>query len=502
MSDDSNLVLVCAARGRDGQLAAQLLTRHGLRAAEVESIEELIPRIAEVGCAVVTAESLTRQSRAALGKALAQQPPWSDFPIVLFAPRGADRAEEALEAVSLLGNLTILERPVHSGTLVSAVVAALRGRRRQYEAREAIHRRDQFLAMLGHELRNPLASIMLALETLPPANGGGSKQLAIIERQAHHLHRLVDDLLDVARVTSGKVRLQKAPVDLHDVVQRCVHSAELAASARHIKLRTELTRERLCVDGDLVRLEEVFNNLLSNAIKYSPEGAMVELVTRREGAECVVIVRDTGIGIRPDMLERVFELFAQVDATIDRSQGGLGIGLTLVKALVELHGGTIKAASEGIGHGSEFSVRLPRVAQPEPARDRPAPATSAAPVKIVVVDDNEDGRYLLRCLCELQGHEVIEAADGLEGVARTVEASPDIAFVDIGLPGIDGYEVARRVRENANGSSPYLVALSGYGSAEHVTRAMEAGFDEHISKPIQLDQLLRVVQTARSRTTP
>ncbi len=492
MSDDSDLVLVCAVRGRDGELAAQLLNRHGLRAAEVQSIDAMIPRIAEVGAAVITAESLTRHTRAALGKALAQQPPWSDFPIVLFAPRGADRAEEALEAVSLLGNLTILERPVHSGTLVSAVVAALRGRRRQYEAREAIHRRDQFLAMLGHELRNPLASIMLALETLPPAHGGGSKQLAIIERQAHHLHRLVDDLLDVARVTSGKVRLQTAPVDLHDVVQRCANSAELAASARHIKLRTDLTRERLCVDGDLVRLEEVFNNLLSNALKYSPDGASVEIVTRREGGECVVIVRDTGIGIRPDMLERVFELFAQVDATIDRSQGGLGIGLTLVRALVDLHGGSIHAHSDGLGRGSTFTVRFPALEQPMPAAEPAGAFAVPRQLRVVLVDDNLDVLEMTKELLETLGCTVVTAPDGPSGLAQLLADSPDIAFVDIGLPGIDGYEIARRVRDRSR-TSPTLVAMTGYGQPEDRQRALAAGFDHHLTKPVTASALKRAL---------
>ncbi len=360
MSPAPELVLVWAPRGRDGTLACELLKRTGIAADTCATVGELIARMNTVGCAVITAEALDRTARDALAAALTEQPPWSDFPIVLFAPRGVDRADEALAAVKLLGNVAILERPVHSGTLVSAVVSALRGRRRQYEARDAIHRRDEFLAMLGHELRNPLAAIMLALETSPALpTDPGAKQRTIIDRQARHLTRLVDDLLDVARVTSGKVRLQREPIDLNDVAQRCIHGAELAARTRSISLHGSYASAPLMVDGDLVRLEEILNNLIGNAIKYSPAHARVEVRTSSEPGWCVVDIVDTGIGIAPEMLGRVFDLFAQAESSLERSQGGLGIGLTLVHSLVELHGGTIAAQSLGIGHGSRFTVRLP-----------------------------------------------------------------------------------------------------------------------------------------------
>ncbi len=368
-------------------------------------------------------------------------------------------------------------------------------------------RKDEFLAMLAHELRNPLATLQMGLPILerhPPRDELEQKTLSAMRRQTALLTQLVDDLLDTARVTQGRIELQRAKLDLGRLVRTvCEGMRERVFQPRGQQLVIDAPDEAVIVDGDAGRLEQILTNLLDNASKYSDRGTTITTTVSATARHAEVSVRDRGAGIDPVVLPTMFELFAQAPTTLARSAGGLGIGLTLVKALVELHGGTINAASAGLGHGSEFSVRLPRVASQEQATDRDAPASStAAPIKIVVVDDNEDGRYLLRCLCELQGHEVIEAADGLEGVERTLESVPDIAFVDIGLPGIDGYEVARRVRERVDGTSPYLVALSGYGSAEHVTRAMEAGFDEHIAKPIQLDQLLRVVETARTRTTP
>jgi signal transduction histidine kinase/ActR/RegA family two-component response regulator len=485
VTTNPELVLVWAPRGRDGALASQLLNCAGLVAEECRSIDEVIAQMASIGCVVFTSEALAG-SRDQLAAALASQPPWSDFPIVLFAPRGADRADEALEAVRLLGNVTILDRPVHSGTLVSAVVAALRGRRRQYEAREAIHRRDQFLAMLGHELRNPLAAIVLALETMPPlAVDPAAKQRLIIDRQARHLARLVDDLLDVARVTSGKVRLQREPIDLNEVVERCIHGAELAARTRSIELRQSLAPGTLIVDGDVLRLEEVFSNLIGNAMKYSPSGARIDLRTSRNAGRCTVEVSDRGIGIAPDMLERVFDLFAQADASLDRSQGGLGVGLTLVRSLVELHEGTVKATSAGLGHGSTFTVSIPASA-PSVRRSSGSHLTLVEPalaVNVVLVEDNSDLLEMTKDLLEHMGCVVSTASDGAAGLAQILAAPPDIAFIDIGLPGLDGYQIAHQVRAQLGGDL-FLVAMTGYGQPEDQQRTRDAGFDLHLTKPV------------------
>jgi signal transduction histidine kinase/ActR/RegA family two-component response regulator len=486
VTDTSELVVVWAPRGRDGALAVQLIERHGLQAAEVHGVDELVARIPEVGCAVITAEVLTETARGALLGALALQPPWSDFPFVLFSPRGVDRAGDALAAANVLGNVSVLERPVHSGELISALVSALRGRRRQYEAREAIRQRDQFLAMLGHELRNPLAAILLAIESLPPGDIGqpGDRQRAIIDRQAHHLARLVDDLLDVARVTSGKVRLQLEPLELTEVVQRCLHGAELAARSRSIELRLEPWPQPLPIDGDLVRLEEVFNNLIANALKYSPEGTRVTVTTRRDAARCIAEITDTGIGIAPEMLDRVFELFAQADVSLDRSQGGLGIGLTLVRSLVLLHRGSITARSPGLGHGSTFVVELPMSRAAPRARPAAHLAVVAPPrqLRVLLVEDNADLLELTRDLLELAGCEVTCACDGADGLARLLARAPDVAFVDLGLPKLDGYAVAARAR--AHGVTSYLVAMTGYGQLDDQERASKAGFDRHLTKPV------------------
>jgi signal transduction histidine kinase/CheY-like chemotaxis protein len=497
-SDAHDDVVVWAPRGRDGELAVRLIERHGLRATIVESVEALIARICDAGCAVVNAEVLTPPVREALAAALAMQPPWSDFPIVLVGPRGLDRADHALAAVQRLGNVSILERPVRGATMISALLAALRGRRRQYEARDAIQRRDQFLAMLGHELRNPLAAIMLAVETLP--KGDGARQRAILERQSRHLARLVDDLLDVARVTSGKIQLRTEPLDLTDLVSRCVQGAELAADARGIELRTHLASEPLPIDGDQIRIEEVFNNLIANALKYSPSGSRITVTTRRDGGRCIAEVTDTGVGISPDMIDRVFELFAQVNTSLDRSLGGLGIGLTLVRSLVELHGGTVRASSPGLGCGSTFVVELPaatRAARPAPPRLASVPEATRR--RVLLVEDNEDLLDMTRELLEGMSCEVATALDGRAGLEQLIARDPDVAFIDIGLPSMDGYAVATEAR--ARGVTTFLIAMTGYGQPGDQKRGHAAGFDLHLTKPVSV-QGLRDALAAATRRRP
>ena len=490
----SERILVWAPSGRDATVATALLAQNGLHAVACTNIAELVDQLPDVGCAVITAEVLDGPARERIREALAAQPAWSDFPIILFAPRGVDRATDANEATKLLGNVTILERPVLGRTLLSAVTAALRGRRRQYEGRDAIHRRDQFLAMLGHELRNPLAAILLASESLDGVAGEvGGKQRKIIDRQARHLARLVDDLLDVSRVTSGKITLQSAPIDVGEVILRCLQGAELAARQRRIQLRSNVGTTPLLVHGDLVRLEEIFNNLIGNALKYSPEGARVDVNARHEADTCVVEVIDTGIGLAPDMLDHVFDLFAQVDSTLDRAKGGLGIGLTLARSLVELHGGTIDVISKGLGCGTKFTVRLPAL-RAEPRRSTPTlslvPETTSR--RIVLVEDNADLLEVTKDLLEALGHTVTGALDGVRGIAAIVGERPDVALIDIGLPGIDGYTIAREVRRQLV-PPPLLVATTGYGQDIDRQRALEAGFDDHLTKPITPDTLARVI---------
>lgn len=489
---DELSVLVWAPRGRDTALAAQLLQLNGHTAIAVEDPEQIAELVGRAGCAIVTEEALQPEMRDILVEALRDQPAWSDFPLILFAPRGTGNFVEALRAASVLGNVTVLERPVQTRTLLSAVSAALRGRRRQYEARTAIQRRDEFLAMLGHELRNPLAAITLAIEDLGRQCGdAGARSREILQRQSHHLSRLVEDLLDVTRVTMGKITLKTTPLDLGKLLGRCVQGAQTGAQKRGTQLVFDGPQRGAIVDGDPVRLEEVFTNLLSNAIKYSPDNARVE-VRLRAGTTCVVDVVDQGVGITPEMLPRVFDLFAQADATLDRSAGGLGIGLTVVKSLVELHRGTVTATSAGKGRGSTFTVELPRSSQKYETTDDLAVAPAVSGLRVLVIDDNADVLELTSMALESEGCEVVTADNGLVGLELLRSRPFDVAFVDIGLPGIDGYEIARQSR--AAGIDARMVAVSGYGQDRDRKKALDAGFDLHLTKPVTVDQMVRATR--------
>jgi signal transduction histidine kinase/ActR/RegA family two-component response regulator len=483
-------ILVVAPRGRDAELTRALLEKHGLTVTIATSIEEVAGAVETAGCAVLTQEVLTAEHARVLAAALGHQAPWCDFPLIVLTNAGHRITDE-------LGYVTVLERPIGSDTLIAAVRAALRARRRQYEARAAIQQRDQFLAMLGHELRNPLGAIVLASEL---ARSGTPDQiesrLDMIARQSNHLARLVDDLLDVARVTSGKVQLRREAVDIDDVIRACIETLGERARSRGITLELA-TASGLVVEGDTVRLEQVVSNLLANAIKYSPRDRTVAVSSVRAGDACEIRVRDQGIGIEPAMLPRVFELFAQADGSLDRAEGGMGIGLTLVDRLVRLHGGEVRVASDGLGRGSEFIVRLPIGDRPvvtaSPAR--PA-ARSDVRVRVVLVEDNPDIRDMTAALLAEIGCDVEVAADGPAGVECIVEVRPDLALVDIGLPGIDGFEVARRVRA-AVAAPMLLVAVSGYSRDQDRVRATEAGFDMHLAKPLQIEALSRLVERSR-----
>jgi signal transduction histidine kinase/DNA-binding response OmpR family regulator len=419
-------------------------------------------------------------------------------------------------------------------------------RRSASELREADARKDEFLAMLGHELRNPLAPVLNAVKLMqqmseqaaPPdaspqrvgrravnergACGGAAvdelaerseafrcKQdplrcvLEAADRQIAHMTRLLDDLLDVSRIRNGKIELQRGPVELARVVLDAVHATEGAVRERGHQLELSLPEEPVAFLGDPVRLTQVVANLLNNAAKYTGSGGRIALRARREGGQIVLLVKDDGIGIAPEMLERIFEMFVQGEQTADRVRAGLGLGLTLVRNLVEMHGGTVVARSEGPGAGSEFEVRLPAepVPQlpegkqddgPEEGRgDGPSGKRTARPLEIVVVEDNADIRDTLKALLELKGHKVEEAGDGRSGVDLILSRCPSVALVDIGLPGLDGYHLARELR--ARPMSTRLVAMTGYGRPEDRRLALEAGFDAHLVKPVDFDDLTRLL---------
>ncbi|MFO0960404.1 MAG: PAS domain S-box protein [Isosphaeraceae bacterium] len=377
------------------------------------------------------------------------------------------------------------------------------------ELRDADRRKDEFLAMLAHELRNPLAPIRNGIEVLEMAEGDEeSRQWAceVIDRQVRHLTSLVDDLLDVSRITQGKITLHRSPLDVSAFVHAAVESSRPLISARGHHLQVDIGEGPLRVDGDATRLAQVVTNLLNNAAKYTPAGGHIRLSARRDGGRVAILVVDDGEGITPEMLPRVFELFAQADRSIDRSGGGLGIGLTLVKRLVEMHGGTVEARSEGPGRGSEFRVKLPLVAtRPGAEADRPGPAPPAEgdrPRRILLVDDNVDSAETLACLLGRLGHQVTLAHDGPSAIEAASASAPDLALLDIGLPGMDGYEVARRFRGDRARAGMQLVALTGYGSEADRRLSREAGFDDHLVKPVEFEALRRILARERGGDDP
>jgi signal transduction histidine kinase len=367
--------------------------------------------------------------------------------------------------------------------------------------REEKEQRNRFLAMLAHELRNPLAAIASALvvirrRRITAADRLAEQALRIAERQVKTQARLLDDLLDVSRIVLGKVTLRPEPADLVTVVREAVAASSSAAQARAQRLDVVLPEIEVIVLGDLVRLEQIVTNLIGNAIKYTPAGGRIEARLTTGPGEATLVVSDTGAGIDPELLPHVFDLFTQGDATRARSAGGLGIGLTVARHLVELHGGAIEARSGGKGRGASFEVRLPRqpaggASATETAGDARTP-TPLRSRRILVVDDNRDAREMLRAILELDGHHVQDAAGGAQGVKLAVEWSPDLALIDIGLPEVDGYEVARRIRRRL-GAAVRLIALTGYGDADARRLSGEAGFDAHVVKPVDPDVLSELI---------
>jgi len=363
------------------------------------------------------------------------------------------------------------------------------------EAVRANRGKDEFLAMLAHELRNPLAVIVNAIALIdgtPSLDAGAKRASGMVSRQADHLARLLDDLLDVARITSGRIELERKVVDLRAAVGFALETQRPQLDAKQQKLAVSLPSGPLSVLGDPVRLQQVLGNLVNNASKYTPAGGSIRVSLESQDGQAVLQVRDDGAGIPKDKLDSIFELFTQANPTLARTEGGLGIGLTLVRQILELHGGTVSAASEGLGEGAEFTVRLKladaTAADAPPLKDKPR----TTPLRVVVVEDQVDGREALAAYLERQGHEIRQAGTGQEGIDAALASPPDVVLVDIGLPDIDGYEVARRLRQSL-GRRVHLVALTGYGQPQDRTRAEEAGFDAHLVKPVDPPRLIETL---------
>jgi signal transduction histidine kinase/DNA-binding response OmpR family regulator len=393
--------------------------------------------------------------------------------------------------------------------LAGRAAIALDNARLYRDIQQADRHKNEFLSMLAHELRNPLAPIRNAVQILR-LRGSTDAELEqvrdLIDRQVQQLIRLVDDLLDISRITRGKIRLQTEAIDLAVVVARAVETNRPLIDGRRHELTVTLPAEPVRVEGDPVRLAQVLGNLLNNAAKYTEEGGSIWLTVERAGDEAMLRVRDTGVGIPEEMLGSVFDLFTQVDRTLDRSQGGLGIGLTLVRRLVEMHSGRVQVFSAGPGRGSEFVVRLPALVggrRPPPTGNGVVSSLArSGRARVLVVDDNRDAADSLALLLRLAGHEVCVAHDGPTAVALAADFGPQLVLLDIGLPGMDGYAVARRLRAQPNAHKTLLVALTGYGQEEDVRRSREAGFDHHLVKPADPEALATVFAALHLDATP
>ena len=361
------------------------------------------------------------------------------------------------------------------------------------DAVDASRHKDDFLAMLAHELRNPLAPILSAMQVIrrhPDNQDVVQRAREIVERQVRHQAQLLDDLLDVSRITRGLIKLRKGAIDARSAVAAAVEATRPVIDARSHTLSVILPDTPLRLEADPTRLTQMLTNLLDNAAKYTNPSGHIEVSAQHDSGHIVFRVRDTGIGVPQDMQTRIFDLFTQGDVPIARPLGGLGLGLSLVRSLTELHGGTVGVQSEGPGRGSEFTIRLP-AGTTESGNDTETASTGTAR-HVLVIEDNADAREMLRMALELDGHRVETAADGTSGVEAALQSTPDVVLVDIGLPGLDGYAVARRLRA-ALGHRVTLVALTGYGQTEDRRRTAEAGFDAHLVKPVDPDVLGRAL---------
>ena len=490
-------LLILAPVGRDAQLIVALLKEHAVECHTCRDMSEVLREYEAGAAAVLIAEEALMPERAAtLANLLARQPPWSDLPVLVLTGVGSDSAI-AGRALATLGNVTLLERPVRVAALGSAVRSALRARHRQYQARAYLlerdlmdRRKDEFLATLAHELRNPLAPIRNSIALLQNSDSIQPRVWEMMERQVGHMVRLVDDLMEVSRITRGKIALHRTSLDLGAAIGAAVESGRpLAEKAGHT-VSVNLPRQSLAVEGDAVRLAQVFANLLNNAIKYTDRGGRISVTARNEDDSAVITVTDSGVGIPAEALPNVFEMFMQVNTGDGRAQGGLGIGLTLVRSIVELHGGTVVARSAGLGRGSEFEVRLPLARKQETA----VPAGNGRRRlhdmrRVLVVDDNADAADSLGAVLQMLGADVRVAHDGKAALDAFGDFLPEAVLLDLGMPGMDGYEVARRIRARKDADKTILIALTGWGQDKDRDRSTAAGFHHHLVKPADIDVL-------------
>jgi signal transduction histidine kinase/ActR/RegA family two-component response regulator len=503
-------VLIWAA-ARDGALTRSFLSEAGFQAHACTDWNELTRELARgVGVLIIAGELLGKSVGEQLRSIFNAQPAWSDIPLIVVGGRAQTDADFA-ELVENLGNVSLLHRPLSVDTLCSTVSAALRARRRQYQVRELLHqreeadrRREEFLAMLAHELRNPLAPIRTGLEVLRVSDSKHviERMREVIERQVGNLSRMIDDLLDVSRITRGKIFLQREPLNVAHVIRQAIDGHARLAAEKGIALSLDIgPAEMLFVDADPTRLEQMLGNVLTNAIKFTPPRGSIHIAAGPEGKQVRISIKDSGIGIPPAMLGQVFELFAQTDRPLDRSQGGLGIGLTVVKSLAELHGGSVQALSEGEGCGTEIVIKLPALARDialpqEAGRDSDAKLDRSGRRRVLLIEDNRDAAEVLATYLRSLGHHVSVAYDGKTGMAAALRDRPDVVICDIGLPGVDGYELARVLRAEPALKRCLFVAVTGYGESRDRERGLEAGFQHYFTKPANPQEIARLLQVA------
>ena len=513
-SDDERVLLVAPTR-RDAEVTCSLLLKADVLCESYGTLLELADQVKHgVGALMLTDRALFDRDIEAILQVLEQQPPWSDVPVVILT-QGQQPSAGAMEVLRRLSNLTLLDRPTSTRSMISAVQAALRARRRQYQLRdqmqaqacaqqalrEADRRKDEFLATLAHELRNPLAPLSTGLQLM---NSGLDEQRAprvrhMMERQVHQLVRLINDLLDVSRIATGKVVLQRSCIDMRAVVESALESCQPAVVAAEHTLRVSLPDTAVWVMGDEARLEQVICNLVNNSCKYTAKRGNILVTLTQEGERAIAKVIDDGLGIPQDMLPMVFEMFTQIDRSLDRAQGGLGIGLSLVRSLMELHGGEVRAESAGERAGSTFTISLP-VAREEsleiPARVPAQTTVASQPLRVLIVDDNHDAADSLSLLLATRGHHTRTVYEGAAALDAAADFQPDTIFCDLGMPVISGFDVAARLRSDSRYPPSVLVAVTGWGTDQDKRRALEGGFDLHITKPIAIEDLDAVLLRA------
>lgn len=510
-----NRVLVFMPTGRDAALVCATLEKADVSAQPCADAKILEKEIAAgAGAVLMAEEGLQNGTLEHLIETFNRQPVWSDLPIVLFAGN-AQSSEKLLTTIDTRLNATIVERPIRVTMLISAVRGALRARQKQYQIRDLLNRleesdrqKDLFLATLSHELRTPLNSILGWIQllrgkadTIDPSHG-----LEVIERNAKAQSEIISDILFVSRIITGKLTLNLKPIDLIPVVEEAVEVLLPSVQAKNIYLNVVFDPKIKQIKGDHERLKQVFWNILSNAVKFTPPDGQINVRAFVSGAQIEIEISDSGAGIEPEFLPLIFERFSQADSSYTRKVGGLGLGLAIVRHLVEIHGGEVSVASEGLGRGAAFTVKLPALAaQTADFAANGNSGKSAAPIEtskptegihVLLVEDNDDSREMLTVLFAQANLQITAVASAAEALAKLERIKPDILISDIGMPDEDGYALIRKVRQFApeKGGQIPAIALTGYASLQDRAAALKAGYHEHLSKPVDIDELLKLVK--------